>query len=144
MLADQIKQRMFAAMKAHKTVEKEILRVAMGEITTAQARGGDFSDQDLVKILKKLLKSNEETLGAGADEAQALALREEIAVLSSFLPQTLDAAQVTAALESVKDAVVAAAGDGPATGIAMKHLKSACVEVDGKTVAEAVRRLRAG
>lgn len=143
MLVDRIKQRMFAAMKAKKTVEKEILRVAIGEITTAEARGGSFTDEDATKILKKLVKSNEEAIAAGPDAAQASALREEIEVLASFLPKTLSAEQVVKALEPVEAAIVAAAGDGPATGIAMRHLKSSGAEVDGKTVAEAVRRLRA-
>ncbi|HEX9622398.1 MAG TPA: GatB/YqeY domain-containing protein [Polyangiaceae bacterium] len=123
-------------------MEKEILRVAVGEITTAEARGGPFTDEDATKILRKLVKSNEEAIAAGADEAQTGVLREEIEVITSFLPKTLGADEVLAALAPVRAEIVAAAGDGPATGIAMKHLKSSGAEVDGKTVSETVRKLR--
>ena len=40
MLLDEIKAQMFKAMKEGRTVEKEILRVAVGEITTQAARAG--------------------------------------------------------------------------------------------------------
>ena len=40
MLVDAIKAKMFEAMKAGDTVAKEILRVAVGEITTDAARAG--------------------------------------------------------------------------------------------------------
>ena len=39
-LLDQIKTRMFAAMKSGNVTEREILKVAMGEITTDAARPG--------------------------------------------------------------------------------------------------------
>ena len=38
MLLDELKARMFRAMKEKRDVEKEILRVAIGEITTDAAR----------------------------------------------------------------------------------------------------------
>jgi hypothetical protein len=42
----------------------------------------------------------------------------------------------------VAGAIKAAGNDGQATGVAMKHLKSAGASVDGKTVAEAVKQIR--
>src|SRR6186713_2456872 len=63
MLLDDIKARMFKAMKAGDVLEKEILRVAVGEITTEAAREGrKGSDEEAQAILRKLVKSNEETL----------------------------------------------------------------------------------
>ncbi|MGE0328845.1 MAG: hypothetical protein AB7S68_41400, partial [Polyangiaceae bacterium] len=59
MLIDDIKARFREAMKARREVEREILRVAIGDITTRDAT----SDDDVQAVLKKLLKSNEETLG---------------------------------------------------------------------------------
>jgi len=145
MLVDQIKARMFQAMKAGNTVEKEILRVAMGEITTDAARAGKQGDDaETLAILKKLVKSNEESIAASTDTAQQATLREEIAVLNAFLPQSLSLEQILAALAPVADAVKAAGNDGQATGIAMKHLKSQAAEVGGKDVSAAVRQLRGG
>lgn len=143
-LLDQIKARMFAAMKAGSSVEKEILRVAMGEITTDAARPGrKGDDEEALAILKKLVKSNEESLAASQDEAQQATLRAEIEVLNAFLPKSLGIEEIVAALAPVAEAVKAAASDGQATGVAMKHLKSLGAAVNGKDVSAAVRQLRA-
>jgi len=142
-LLDQIKARMFAAMKSGNVTEREILKVAMGEITTDAARVGRKGDDDEAQaILKKLVKSNEETIEASQDEAQKAQLRAEIAVLGDFLPKSLSLPEIVAALAAVADGVKAAGNDGQATGVAMKHLKSLGAVVNGKDVSAAVRQLR--
>jgi uncharacterized protein YqeY len=142
-LVDQIKARMFQAMKAGNTLEKEILRVAMGEITTDAARPGKKGDDDEAQaILKKLVKSNEESLEASQDEAAKQQLRAEIAVLNDFLPKSLAVPEIVAALAPVAEAVKTAGNDGQATGVAMKHLKTLGAVVNGKDVSAAVRQLR--
>lgn len=143
MLVDEIKARMFQAMKAGSTVEKEILRVAMGEITTEAARPDRKGDDDETRaILRKLVKSNEETLGATQDPAQQATLRAEIEVLKTFLPKALGMDEIVAALAPVADELKAAPNDGQATGVAMKHLKALGESVNGKDVSAAVRQLR--
>jgi uncharacterized protein YqeY len=92
--------------------------------------------------LKKLVKSNEESIAASQDETQKATLRAEIEVLSAFLPKSLGVAEIVASLAAVADAVKAAGNDGQATGVAMKHLKSLGAEVNGKDVSAAVRQLR--
>jgi uncharacterized protein len=142
-LLDQIKARMFQAMKAGNVIEKEILKVAMGEITTDAARPGKKGDDDEAQaILKKLVKSNEETLALSQDEAQKQTLRTEIEVLLAFLPKALGVPEIVTALAPVAEAVKAAGNDGQATGVAMKHLKSLGAEVNGKDVSTAVRQMR--
>lgn len=144
MLADEIKKQMFSAMKNNETVKKEILRVALGEIQTEAARSaGGFGDAEVVKVLRKLLKSNQESLAAGIAPEQEATLQQENQVLESFLPQQLSTEQIMAALGPVAEEIKAAKADGPAVGTAMKHLKGQGAEVDGKRVAEAVRQLRA-
>jgi uncharacterized protein YqeY len=143
MLADEIKTRMFAAMKAKNTVEKEILRVALGEIQTAGARSDKALGEDAVgAILKKLVKSNQESFDVSSDEEQKRVLAEEIEILNSLLPQTLSVEQIVEALSSVTDGIKGAKADGPATGNAMKHLKQSGALVDGKNVALAVKQIR--
>jgi uncharacterized protein len=142
-LLDQIKARMFAAMKSGNVTEREILKVAMGEITTDAARAGRKGDDDeALGILKKLVKSNQESIEASQDEAQKTQLLAEIEVLNTFLPKSLGLPEIVAALAPVADAVKAAGNDGQATGVAMKHLKSLAAEVNGKDVSAAVRQLR--
>lgn len=142
-LLDQIRAQMFAAMKSGNVTEREILKVAMGEITTDAARPGKKGDdEETLVILKKLVKSNEESIEASQDEAQKAQLRAEIAVLNTYLPQSLGVPEIVAALAPVAEAVKAAGNDGQATGVAMKHLKSLSAEVNGKDVSAAVRQLR--
>lgn len=143
-LAEDIKKRMFAAMKSNKTVEKEILRVAMGEITMTSARESrELSDDDVRGILRKMLKSIRESLVEAPPEGKA-ALEEELSVVESLLPQTLGVDAIVAALEEVRDAIVGAAAEGPAMGIAMKALKVKGLAVEAPLVGQAVKRLRGG
>jgi uncharacterized protein YqeY len=145
MLLDDIKARMFRAMKAGNVVEKEILRVAVGEITTDAARDGRRGDDDETRaILRKLIKSNEESLAAGPDAERRAVIEQEVGILSEFLPRSLGVDAIVAALAPVRDAIKAAGNEGQATGVAMKHLKASGATVNGKDVAEAVKRVRAG
>ncbi|HMR09620.1 MAG TPA: GatB/YqeY domain-containing protein, partial [Polyangiaceae bacterium] len=100
MLAAEIKKRMFAAMKAKAIVEKEILRVALGEITMEDARGNS-SDAVTEGILKKLVKSNRETLASSTDAEQKAILEREIQILEEFLPKSLSVDAILAALAPV-------------------------------------------
>jgi uncharacterized protein YqeY len=144
MLVDTMKQRLREAMKAGRTVEREILRVAIGEIQTVEARGGKaIADADAQAVIRKLLKSNRETLESARDDEQRATLEEENTVLESLLPKTLGTDEIRAALEPVAEQIKAAKNDGQATGVAMKHLKSSGATVDGKDVAGVVQRLRA-
>jgi uncharacterized protein len=143
MLLDAIKAQMFKAMKAGNVVEKEILRVAVGEITTEAARDGRTgSDEEAQAILRKLVKSNDESIAAGVDDAKKATLLEENRILAEFLPKSLGVDAIVTALASVADAVKAAGNEGQATGVAMKHLKSTGAIVQGKDVASAVKKLR--
>ncbi|HEX6273858.1 MAG TPA: GatB/YqeY domain-containing protein [Polyangiaceae bacterium] len=143
MLLDAIKAQMFKAMKAGNTVEKEILRVAVGEITTDRAREGRTgSDDETHAILRKLIKSNDESIAAGLDDEKKATLEQENRILSEFLPKSLDVDAIVLALAPVADAVKSAGNEGQATGVAMKHLKSTGAVVQGKDVAAAVKKLR--
>ncbi len=143
MLMDEIKRRVMDAMKAKRTLEKEILKVALGEMQTAEARGDTVDDAAAEKIIRKLVKSNDETLQNTSDPDAKKTLEQESEILRTLLPKSLTADEIVAALEPVSDAIKAASGDGQATGVAMKHLKSTGAVVDGKTVAQAVKKLRA-
>ena len=143
MLLDEIKSRMFKAMKEGRIVEKEILRVAVGEITTQAAReSGKGSDEEAQGILRKLIKSNEESLALTEDETGKAALRLEIETLSALLPKALNADEIVVQLGAVRDAILAAANAGQATGVAMKHPKTQGAIVNGKDVTSAVTQMR--
>jgi len=144
MLVDDIKKRIMAAMKAGRTVEKEVLRVALGELQTMEARGDKVDDDVVLRVVRKLVKSNRETIAATESEERKAELAAENEVLEELLPKGLSVDDIVAALAPVADAITAAGNDGQATGVAMKHLKSGGATVDGKDVSVAVKRLRQG
>ncbi len=139
-LAAEIKKAMFAAMKAKQNVEKEVFRVALGEITKT---GDEPDDAEVQAILKKLIKSNREAQAASEDSEVKAKLDVEIEALSQFLPKSLSVDEIKTALLAVADQIKAAPNQGPAMGIAMKTLKAAGAEADAGDVAKAVGALRA-
>ena len=137
-----LKARAAEAMKAKDAAAVSILRLALGEIQTAEARTNKaVSDEEAVAIVRKIVKSNDETMGHSEGEARA-ALERENHILLSVLPATLGPAQIAELLAPVVEAVRAAKNDGQATGIAMKHLKASGASVQGNDVTLAVKQLR--
>jgi uncharacterized protein YqeY len=143
MLIDDIKAKSKEAMKSGDTVARDVLRLAQGEIQTAELRKGEpLTADEAIASVRKLIKSNEETMGLASDEATKTTLKREIDVLSSLLPKQMSVDEIVAALAPVKDAIVSAKADGQATGVAMKHLKTTGASVDGKDVGVAVKQIR--
>ncbi|GAC1352705.1 MAG: hypothetical protein NVSMB1_18220 [Polyangiales bacterium] len=143
MLVDTIRARVTQAVKEKDQVGRDVLRLAIGEIQTAEARASrPLTDEEATAIVKKLVKSNEETLAANPTAPGAAALTHEIALLSSFFPKGLGIPKIVDALAPQREAIRAAKTDGQATGIAMKHLKGAGLSADGNDVAAAVKSMR--
>jgi uncharacterized protein YqeY len=145
MIVDEIKKQMTSAMKSRDEVARNVLGVARGEIQTAEARANrPLTEDEAVAVVRKLLKSNEETLAAAPGASGAATLRAENAILEALLPARMGVDGIVAALVAQREAIRSAKSDGQATGVAMKHLKGAGVTgVDGGDVAEAVKRIRA-
>jgi hypothetical protein len=94
-----------------------------------------------------MVESNTETLAQlrshdRADAPQVAVLEREITFLKSILPETLDADAIVRALAPVREDIVNAKSDGQATGVAMKHLKSQSLNVQGQDVSVAVKQIR--
>jgi uncharacterized protein YqeY len=146
-LVDDIKKQITVAMKAGDAVARDILRLAASEIQTAEARkNAPLGEEEAAAALRKLIKSNEETLGltteSGDGQERAATLRREIEVLSALLPKQLSVDDIVAALASQHEAIKSAKSDGQATGVAMKHLKTAGASVSGNDVGAAVKKIR--
>ena len=101
MLVDDIKGMVKTAMKSGDTVVKDILRLALGEIQTAEARKqAPVTEEEAVAALRKLIKSNEETMSLTTDDAQKATLKKEIDTLASLLPQQMSIDDIVAALRA--------------------------------------------
>lgn len=145
MLTDELRKRALEAFKARDAVATTIYRLALSEVQTLEARLGrePTADEALAQV-RKLVKSNEETLGVTTDAETRAVLTRETELLRDLLPQGPSLADVATALAVVQDGIKAAPNDGAATGVAMKHLKSVSLAADGKTVAAAVKTIRGG
>jgi uncharacterized protein YqeY len=143
-ITDEIKARMKAAMVARDEVARNVLGVAFGEIQTAEARANRaLAEDEAMAVVRKLVKSNEETLSHAKDDAaRAAELTREIEILSSLIPKALSAEAIASALAPVADAIRAAKNDGQAMGVAMKHLKSTGAVVEAPNVQQAIKTLR--
>ena len=138
MITDEIRARIKQAMKDQDSVTKDVLRVALGEIQTKEA-----DEEGAIAIVKKLVKSIEETVGLTPDGPAKDTLMQEITILRSLLPATLGVPELVKLLTDQTEALKGARNDGAATGIAVKALKALGVTADGKDVQEAVKQLRA-
>jgi len=144
MFVDELKKAIASAMKSGDTVARDILRLALGEIQTAGARkNAEVSDEEAAAAVRKLIKSNEETLGLAGEGENAETLKKEIAILSALLPKSLSVDEIVALLAPVAEGIKGAKNDGQATGVAMKHLKTSGATVGGNDVQAAVKQLRA-
>lgn len=143
-LIETLRARALTAMKAKDPVATTIYRLAQSEVQALEARAAKpLTDDEAFGALKKLVKANEETLAAGGGDAEKTAtLKREIELLTELLPKGLSADEIKALLAPVADAIKAAANDGQATGVAMKHLKASGARAAGNDVAAAVKALR--
>ncbi|CAN5501075.1 hypothetical protein BH09MYX1_BH09MYX1_22920 [soil metagenome] len=143
-LIETLRARALTAMKAKDSVATTILRLAQSEVQALEARVGRvLTDDEAFGALRKLVKSNEETLAASTGDAEKSAiLKREIELLTDLLPTSLSAEAIATALAPVAAAIQAAANDGQATGVAMKHLKAQGAQVAGTDVAVAVKAIR--
>jgi uncharacterized protein YqeY len=98
----------------------------------------------MLQVLRKLVKSNHETIAALTDAEQRAILEREIEVLEAFLPRTLNVAQIRELLAPVVPQIRAAAGPGPAMGIAMKLIKAEAALVESRDVQLALSEIRSG
>jgi uncharacterized protein YqeY len=143
MLIDDVKEQVLQAMRAKDSDRRDLLKVVLGELQTAAARlNEDLPDAEAQRLIRKMVKSNQEMAELSDRPGVAEKMRAEILILETLLPQTLSVDQIVEALAPVVDAVKAAGNDGQAMGAAMKHLKSSGASVDGKSVGLAVKQIR--
>jgi uncharacterized protein YqeY len=146
-----MKDRLKTAMFNHNDIEKNILRVVIGEVNqlqmTSQQGVKIVNDEQIAKILRKLVQSNLEVLshaaGAGPERlARNQILEAENSILESLLPKQLNQEEIELAIvEGIVD-VTLFKSTGQAVGLAMKFFKDRGDFVDGNDVKTVVEKLR--
>jgi len=79
-LQEQIKKDLAAAMKEKNEGKKSAIRVVMGEFGRLDHK--ELTDDDVIRVLKKLIKSEREMLDAKGETADS----PFITILESYLP----------------------------------------------------------
>ena len=80
-LQAQIKKDLTIAMKEKKEGKKEVLRVILGELGRSEKK--ELPDDDVIKVLKKLIKSEKELLERKQDDSNS----EFINIIENYLPK---------------------------------------------------------
>ena len=110
----QIKQDLSAAIKAKDSQRKDTLRVIMGEFGRLDKK--ELSDDEAVKILKKLMKSEKELLEKKGDDADS----EFIRIIETYLPKMASETEIIRWIEQNID-FSEFKNKMQAMGIIMKH-----------------------
>ncbi len=139
---------MVAAMKAKETVRLSTLRSVKAAITlakTAEGASGELTDQDIVKIIQKLVKQRKESAQQYTDAGRPeLAENElaEAAVMEVYLPKQLSEAELEAELAKIIAEVGASKPQdmGKVMGVATKRLAGLA---DGRAISAKVKQLLA-
>jgi uncharacterized protein len=109
MLREDINAALKEAMKAHDAPKVSTLRLINAALKNAdiEARGQGkpaLADEDVLSILQKMIKQRQESVELyekGARPELAAQEREEIAVISAYLPKQLSAAETEATVKAV-------------------------------------------
>jgi uncharacterized protein YqeY len=129
-LRQQLKIDLTRAMKEKDEPRKEALRVVLGELSRQDQK--ELSDDDVVKVMKKLLKSEEELMeksgATGSDFAE---------ILESYLPKMASDEQIVAWIRENID-FAQYRNKMQAMGPIMKHFGAAA---DGNRVKQLIQSL---
>ena len=147
-MEQRIQADMVAAMKAKETVKLASLRAIKAAIMlakTAEGASGEVTDQEIVKIIQKLVKQRKESAQQYNDAGRPeLAENElaEAAVMEVYLPKQLSEAELEEELKKIIAEVGATTPQemGKVMGVATKKLAGLA---DGRAISAAVKKLLA-
>lgn len=108
MLRERLTQELKDAMKAGEKQKLATIRLIQAAIKDKdiESRGvgkGPASDDEILALMQKMVKQRQESAAIYADNARpelAAQEDEEIAIISTFLPQQMDEAETRAAIEA--------------------------------------------
>lgn len=124
MIIEKIKIRIKEAMRQKLAVERDILRLIVGLAQQAD----NYSNDSLIKIITKIIKSNNETITAMnnsdnySDCVNELVIQNKI--LSEYLPQSFSEQEISDMIGFNNLDLKGCASDGQAIGVVVKVLKA--------------------
>ena len=130
-LQNQIKRDLTAAIKAKDEEKKDTLRVILGEFGRLDKK--ELSDDEAVKILKKLIKSEKEVLEKKGDETDSRFIK----IIENYLPKMATEANITKWIEQNID-FSEFKNKMQAMGLIMKHFGATA---DGNAVKKILQQM---
>ena len=130
-LQKKIKTDLSAAIKARDEHKKDALRVILGEFGRLDKK--ELSDDEAVKILKKLIKSEKEVLEQKGDTENSAFIE----IVESYLPQMVSDEEIFAWIRQNID-FSRYKNKMQAMGVIMKHFGATA---DGRVVKEILQKM---
>ena len=130
-LQNTLKTDLKAAMKAKDTARKDAIRVVMGEMARSDKK--EFSDEEIVRILKKLIKSEKEML----EKSSQGDFSPFIDIIEGYLPQMATPEEIRSWIEANVD-FSAYKNKMQAMGAIMAHFASSA---DGSQVKQVLQKI---
>ncbi len=130
-LQKQIKSDLTAAIKAKDEEKKDTLRVILGEFSRLDKK--ELSDDEVVKILKKLIKSEKEMLEKKGDATYSIF----ISIIENYLPKMATQSEITSWIEQNID-FSEFKNKMQAMGFIMKHFGATA---DGNAVKKLLQKM---
>lgn len=137
-LKNKINEDYMVAFKTKNDTAKSVLSVIKGEIQTQEKKENvqHLSDENVLKILNKMVKSLKETLAAiSGDETRGDMVSKtqtEMSIIESYLPKELSISEI----EEKLDKIIASGANN--IGMIMKEFSS--LPVDKKIVSELAKQ----
>lgn len=141
-LVDQIKEDMYAAMKAGEKEKSKTLRTAFAKLKDRRIeKRENLTETEAIKVIQTLVKQRKESVDLytkGGRNDLAAEEASEIVILETFLPQMMDKNEIEALVQSaIKDLnITDMTGMGKVMQEVMKRGKGL---VDGKIAQDFVR-----
>lgn len=130
-LQERIKKDLSTAIKARDTQKKDTLRVVMGEFARLEKK--ELSDSEIIKVLKKLIKSEKEVLEKKGQAPDS----EFIGIIEHYLPKMATEEEIISWIKQNVD-FSQFKNKMQAMGIIMKHFGPAA---DGDAVKHILQNL---
>ena len=130
-MIDKLRADRMQARKDGAKIKTSILTTLLGEVETNLKRDPKF---DVIKLIKKFVKNNEETLERATDKVAINILKTEIQILSEYLPKQLTEDDIRVIISDINKSEI------NNIGIIMKHFKeNYSGRYDGSVVSKIIK-----
>ena len=135
-LVDRIKGDITLALRANNQVAKDVLRLVVSDSERAE---NNPSDSTVIKICRKVIEANTETLKLGGESQK---LRREIELLRSYVPSESTLEEIQIHVDRLAPQLADCKSAGKAIGVLYNALKDLGITVSGETLKAAVTAAR--